>query len=80
MDFGPKQMGRILEIVDGLGIHREAVSIPLAPEGEGVARIAGARLEIRRPETGDFEAWLAGLPDAIRALDTSSLKKVEPGG
>jgi hypothetical protein len=77
MVFGPKDMGRILEVVDALGIHREAVMIPLAPEGEGVARVSGGKLEIRRPETGDFDAWLEALPDAIRALDTSGLKRAE---
>jgi len=51
--------------------------IPLAPEGEGIVRIVARRLEIRRPEEGDFQAWLARLPDEITALDLSSLKKAE---
>ena len=77
MDFGPKEMGLILEIVDGLNIHREAVMIPLAPEGEGSVRIVAGRLQIHRPEEGDFGAWLAGLAGQIEALDTSALKKAE---
>jgi len=77
MDFGPKEMGRILEIVDGLSIHREAIMIPLAPEGEGAVRIVAGRLQIHRPEEGDFDAWLAGLPGQIEELDTSGLKKTE---
>jgi hypothetical protein len=75
MDFGPKEIGRILAITDGLGIHREAVLIPLAPEGEGSARIVSDRLEIHRPEEGDFDEWADGLQAAIEALDTSGLKK-----
>ena len=70
-------MGRILLVVDTLGIHREAVMIPLAPEGEGSVRIVGGKLEIHRPEDGDLDAWIAGLTDRIRALDLSSLKKAE---
>ena len=77
MDFGPKEMGRILEIVDGLNIHREAVMIPLAPEGTGAVRVVAGRLQIHRPEEGDFDAWLESLPGQIAALDTSGLKKAE---
>jgi len=75
MDFGPKEIGRILEITDALGIHREAVLIPLAPEGSGAVRIVGNRLEIHRPEEGDFDAWADGLEAEIEGLDTSGLKK-----
>jgi len=77
MDFGPKEIGRILEITDGKNLHREAVMIPLAPMGNGAVRIVGARLEIHRPEEGDFEAWIATLPEKIDALDTSGLKRGE---
>jgi hypothetical protein len=51
--------------------------IPLAPEGAGVVRVDGNRLVIQRPLEGDFDAWLESLPEAIAALDTSLLKKVE---
>jgi hypothetical protein len=77
MDFGPKEIGRILEVTDSLGIHREAVMIPLRPEGAGVVRVEGSRLTILRPDEGDLDAWIASLPDAIAALDLSGLKKVE---
>ena len=77
MDFGPREIGRILEITDGLGLHREAVMIPLAPEGDGDVRIVGGRLTIHRPEEGDFEAWVATLPGLIEALDTAGLKRAE---
>jgi hypothetical protein len=77
MDFGPKEIGRILEITDGLNLHREAVVIPLAPEGEGSVRIVGGKLEIHRPEEGDFSDWIEGLTDQIRALPLEGLKKAE---
>ena len=51
--------------------------IPLAPEGAGAVRIVRGRLEIRRPEADDLEAWLARLPEEIRTLDLSGLKKAE---
>ncbi|MEN8148589.1 MAG: hypothetical protein ABFS86_02130 [Planctomycetota bacterium] len=75
MDFGPKEIGRILELTDSLGLHREAVMIPLAPEGSGVVRIEGGRLVIHRPEEGDFDEWFATLPASIESLDTSHLKR-----
>jgi hypothetical protein len=75
MDFGPKEIGRLLELTDGLGIHREAVMIPLAPEGTGVVRIEAGRLVIHRPLEGCFDDWFATLPAAIDALDTSGLKR-----
>ena len=77
MDFGPKEIGRILALTDGMNLHREAVMIPLAPEGSGTVRIDGNRLVIRRPEEGDFEAWLATLPASIEALDLTGLKRAE---
>ena len=77
MDFGPKEIGRILAVTDGMNLHREAVMIPLAPEGPGTVRIDGNRLVIRRPEEGDFETWIATLPASIQALDLTGLKRAE---
>jgi hypothetical protein len=67
MDFGPKEIMRILAVTDALGLHREAVVIPLYNSGTGGLRLRGAKLEITAPGDG-FEAWLAALPDALRAF------------
>jgi hypothetical protein len=55
------------------------VVVPLARENEGGVRLApgGTRLEIKAPETGNFEAWLERLPELVSDLDTSRLKRIE---
>ena len=75
--IGADGIRRILAVTDALGVHREAVSIPLLPQAEGRLRVTPAqRLEIVAPATGDFENWLAGLPAAIQALDLSAVQRV----
>ena len=69
MDFGPKEILRILGVTDALGLHREGVVIPLYNSGAGAIRMRGAKLEITAPGEGaDFEAWLAALPAALQAF------------
>ena len=69
MDFGQTEILRILGVTDALGLHREAVVIPLYNSGTGGFRLRGAKLEITAPGDGaDFEAWLAALPAALRAF------------
>ncbi|GEM_PF-1130578 len=79
-DFGPAQILRILAVTDSLGIHREAVRIPLATEGEGIVRLvsSGRILEIVAPETAALETWLRDLPRRIRPLDLSAIKRSQP--
>ena len=74
---GPSEIGRILEITDSLNLHREAVRIPLAPEGAGVVRLVDAAVEIVAPAEGDFEEWLAGLKDQLGGLDLSRIQKAD---
>ncbi len=69
MDFGQTEILRILAVTDALGLHREAIVIPLYNKGTGGLRLRGAKLEITAPGDGvDFEAWLAALPAALRAF------------
>jgi len=74
---GPPEIMRILTVTDALGLHREAVTVPLWTKGAGELRVRGARLEITAPAQGDFEAWLRALPEAIRALDLSSVRRAD---
>lgn len=63
-----REIERILEITDRLGIHRESVVIPLAPRRPGeVRRRPDGRLEIVVDAEEDLESWLSGLADRIRA-------------
>ncbi|HEX9726675.1 MAG TPA: hypothetical protein VGC53_20520 [Vicinamibacteria bacterium] len=73
----PKQMERILELTDSMAIHREAVVVPLGPEGQGRVRLVRNKIEITVPEEGDFEAWLRGLPAAIAELDLTEVRRAE---
>ena len=73
----PQQMEQILTVTDSMSIHREAVVVPLGPEGRGNVRLAGKKIEVTIPEEGDFEAWLEGLREAIAALDLTGVRRAE---
>ena len=73
----PQQMGRILDLIDAMSIHREAVVVPLGPEGEGGVRLVNNKIEVTVPERGDFESWLGGLRDAIAGLDLTQVRRAE---
>lgn len=74
---GPQEISSILNVTDGIGIHREAVRIPLGAEGDGRVTLDGRVVEIVAPAAGDFDAWIAALGDQIRALDLSGIRRVE---
>ena len=77
MEFGPKEIMRIMEVTDGLCLHREAVRIPLWNQGEGSVQLVsdGTVVEITAPGEGDFEVWLAELSTKISTLDLSSIAR-----
>ncbi len=61
-----REIERIFAVTDPLGISREALVIPLLPRTPGrVRRMPNGKLELVVGQ--DFEVWLAGLPDALRA-------------
>lgn len=71
-------MQQILAVTDALGIHRESVAVPLAARGAGGLRLTpGGRLEIVAPADTDFDAWLRALPERLRTLDLSTLRRSE---
>ncbi len=74
---GPKEIGSILAVTDEIGIHREAVRIPLGTEGEGRVTLDGRVVEIVAPTQGSFEAWVATLGDRIATLDLSGVQRAE---
>ena len=60
-----REMDRIFEVTDRLGIHREHVVVPLQPRVPGrVRRLSNGKLEIV-VDAADFEAWIAGLEAAL---------------
>ena len=74
--FGQKEILRILAVTDALGLHREAIVIPLWTRGTGAFRLRGGKLEITAPE-GDaaFEPWLDTLPAALQAFGISGIRR-----
>jgi hypothetical protein len=63
------EIGRILEVTDRVGVHREQVAIPLLARHPGrLRRTPGGKLEIVVDAQADFEAWLAELPGLVRAV------------
>ena len=62
-----REIQRIFEITDRLGIHREQLVIPLAPRHPGrVRRMPSGKIEIVVEKDGDLEAWLPALEEEIR--------------
>jgi hypothetical protein len=63
------QIEQIFVILDRLGISREAVVIPLRPQGVGSVKILGnGKLEIVVPADTPFEQWYASLEETIGRL------------
>lgn len=63
-----REMARIFEVTDRLGIHRESVVVPLGPRRPGgVRRRPDGKIELTA-DAEDFEGWLARLEGALRAL------------
>jgi hypothetical protein len=63
------QIEQIFAILDRLQISREAVIIPLRPQGAGsVKRLSNGKLELIVPADMPFEQWYATLEDTIRQV------------
>jgi len=64
-----KEIERIFEVIDPIGISREAVVIPLRTEHPGrVSIMKDGKLEIIVEREGDFEDWVKGLGAQIQDL------------
>ena len=64
-----KEIEKIFQVLDALGISREAVVIPLRPEHPGrVSLRKDGKLEIVVERDDDFDAWVKTLENRIRAL------------
>jgi hypothetical protein len=61
------QIEQIFAILDRLQISREAVIIPLRPQGAGsVKRLRNGKLELIVPADIPFEQWYTTLEDTIK--------------
>ncbi|HET8647005.1 MAG TPA: hypothetical protein VFO85_16030 [Vicinamibacteria bacterium] len=63
-----REMERIFEVTDRLGIHRESVVVPLGARRPGrVRRRPDGKVELVA-DAEDFDGWVAGLESELRAL------------
>ena len=64
-----REIDAIFAVTDALGIHREALVIPLGPAAPGrVRRLPNGKLEITVEAARPIDAWLAELPALIAAV------------
>jgi len=62
-----REIEKIFEVTDRLGIHREQLVIPLAPRHPGrVRRTPAGKIEIVVEAQGSFDEWVAGLEEELR--------------
>jgi hypothetical protein len=64
---GMNEINQIFTVIDAMGIHREAVVIPLGTGKGRVRRMPSGKLEIVVDRETPFDQWLLGLPDLIKA-------------
>jgi len=64
-----REIERIFEVTDALGIHREMLVIPLRPRHPGrVRKMPGGKIEIVVDSEQDFGEFVAGLEAEIRKV------------
>ena len=64
-----REIEKIFEVTDRLGIHREQLVIPLAPRHPGrVRRMPTGKIEIVVESEGSFDEWVAGLEAELRRV------------
>lgn len=63
-----KEIDAIFVVTDALGIHREALVIPLGPATPGrVRRLPSGKFEITVDATRPIDEWVRDLPALITA-------------
>ena len=64
-----KEIDAIFAVTDALGIHREALVIPLGPATPGrVRKLPSGKFEIVVDAQTPIEAWVKELPRLIAAV------------
>ena len=62
-----KEIEKIFTVTDAMGIHREALVIPLGPASPGrVRKLPSGKIEITVDARVPLDEWLEGLPALIR--------------
>jgi hypothetical protein len=64
-----REIEKIFELTDRLGIHREQLVIPLGPRHPGrVRRMPNGKIEIVVESEGRFDEWVAALEPELRRV------------
>jgi hypothetical protein len=64
-----REIQRIFEVTDALGIHREMLVIPLGTRHPGrVRRMPNGKIEIVVEKEGEFDEWVRGLAPLLQPL------------
>jgi len=64
-----KEIEKIFAITDAMGIHREALVIPLGTATPGrVRKLVSGKIEITVDALMPFDEWLKGVPELIRQV------------
>lgn len=63
---GMAEINKIFAVTDALGIHREALVIPLGTGKGRVRKLPSGKLEIVVDAQTPIDEWLEGLPALIR--------------
>ena len=61
-----KEIEKIFEVTDAMGISREAIVIPLSPGKGRVRRLPSGKLEITVDEEVPIDEWVKTLPSMVR--------------
>lgn len=54
-------MDALFSLTDDLGIHREAITVPIGKRDPGGVKQAGGQLTITLPETTPVQEWCAAV-------------------
>lgn len=66
---GMKEINAIMEVTDRLGLHREAIEIPLGPESPGkVRKLSNGKFEIIVEAEVPFEEWLKTMEGELKKI------------
>ena len=68
---GMNEINKIFAVIDAMGIHREAVVIPLGTGKGRVRRMPSGKFEIIVDAEAPIDEWLMGLPELIKAAQAT---------
>lgn len=68
LPIGMAEMNQIFDVIDKLGISREAVQVELLPAGRGTIERHGGKVRLVLPAETPFEQWLPTLQDTLSAM------------